>query len=378
MRLRGFRPRRGLEALLFAIACMMLLAQASCGHQRDPQASTAESPDVRLLRAAGFALPVGAQTSRVFSTTVDGHVMTIVHYQAGQTEGVQIVSGSDLVTEPKIAYDVLLGYAWVLETQQASADLKTVSSMVSRLQQARERYAAVFAMSEALDPILETVDRLKDRPIYGVPRLEVRGVTLFEVNNVWDAICWLPVDAANLCLLEIPFRKVRDEGLEVQQLLKATSDDLSGAQTMLQAAARGEVPDAVALKQQIERARSSLNNLARKMDQLAQDVAVARQINQHAIDRLDSSKWPVTMQRLAATLLQVDPVLDVRAIATDLQGKLRRLDGSLGESEHAAQGFLADVQAQQEVIERLQVANDRRLRSLRQMWTIRPGSAAGK
>lgn len=341
--------------LVFATSCQVLsgtkppeagLSEQARGVSLNrPTPVPTVSPYLSVLQANGITLSEHTRLEVLTEITLDQERFTILEYEAssGEVPAIQILRGTTVEVDQDVAFRVLLTYAWLQADNQMRADeLKTLAGFLTKLQDVQQRSDSWFKLAHAVDPILERIDKLKEREIHGVPL----------IHNWWDAICFIPLDAADLCLLEIPARILRDQGIEVEQLLAAAINDLSPLVDYLEALSHGETRDGRTIKEATDKSLSSLRNLADKSYELSVKIA--------------------DMQgRLGQLRERIKAMPELQAKAGDFPILLERLDTRMSEYRARVDGFVAEIDAQQMSLEDVRGRTDETLRDLGRRWVGR-------
>ncbi len=362
------RTRLLLGALLvtvaFILAAVVLMGRSAQGENLRYASA---------LQAAIGSVPEDSHFEKLFTTTVDGHNFEVFRYRIDESEGIQILEGNNIVTEPDTAFGVLLSYAWLGEDRPFSGEETAIlRTLASTLQEGSERYALVFGLANGLAPVVEAIDHLQDIPILGVPRIEIRGFPILEVNNAWDLLCVIPINATDLCLLEPLVREMHDQGLELQQLVVAASADLDGLLVLLEESGAVGGPSGLALKQASERSVSSLNSLERKLDEVIGTVEAADELARAAAVKLRDRQWGARLGGMIGLLGTLGLGVQVDNGTDALAEKLESLDKQLTSFLTDSQSFSTDIGRSIAMIEEARLITDQRVLELGRQWRLPP------
>lgn len=352
----------------FLYGFVLLFALAHCSA---PNLET-ESPELKLLRANGFQLPSETQVETLLEVSNETGTYRVLRYRVSNIEGIQIAVKDELVSDPEIAFPILLTLAWHEKENRVTAkELGLLEEARAQLDQTQERYAPVFQLAKELEPILRAVDKLRDRPLNG-PRIEIKGFSLLEINDLWDALCAIPVDATTACLLEPVLREIHTQGLEIEQLVSAANSDLGALLVMLEAQAQGQVQDGLRLKQASDKALSSLANLRRKLQDLDLKILTAQDLNRALIEGIKHRQWGMVSQKLLDALKHLDPSFDIQTVTDDLVSQLEKLDQKLEQAHARISTLDNELQTRMDLLERGRQKTDERARALGRAWRARP------
>lgn len=328
---------------------------------------------LRVFEMAGWDVSESSQMEKVFSTIRDGAEIEVVKWHIGESAGIQILRGDKLITDPDFAFDVLLSLAWSTDSgffgETEIASLKTLAVSVKKR---KERYSSLFTVARTLEPVVEAIDRLQDVPIFGVPRIEVRGFPILEVNNAWDLLCAVPIDATDFCLLEPLARELHKQGQELEQLLIAASADLDAALLLLEERKSTNPPTGLALKEATERSLSSLRSLERKVDETADLVKSLEGLSSAAAVKLRSRQWGPRLDAVLGFLATFGLGNQLNDWADGLASKLENLAQQLSSYLADAESFSQELGQRVGMIEEARLRIDERVLELGKQWRARP------
>lgn len=353
------------------IGCLLLPLLLAC---TGPAPASGPAPEVVRLQEAGFALPDDTEIAEVAVVIIEGQDYRLLGYRSLAGDGIQIEREGIIVSDPALARSVLLAHAASEEARALTADdITQLHALHAQLAGAEQEFAALFALAIALEPLLATIEELKGIPIHGVPTVSVKGFDLLAVRNAWDLLCSLPVNAADLCLLEIPLQALHDQAVEIQQLLKESEQDTEQLLALLEATRNGQPVDGIALRAALHKANSSLLNLQQKLINFAETVVTLQAVIGEARARLASpDQWNPQLRDLLGLLQGLVPELDPGQGAARLVAQLDELDQELASYvETSAEQFEA-LAAHQQQLATLSGRIDTRLEALSEQWIARP------
>ena len=339
--------------VLMASSCNSIGTGQPININQVQNASPTESPYIVLLRSNGIALGAGSKVDSVFSTSIDHRNYFVIRYQTSTSFGLQIAVDNALVSDRDVAYNVLLSYAWSQAGSRMSSDSRlTRHGLLVYLQDTESKYKPFFKLAEATDPVVKSIDKLKAHEIHSSnPKLE--KVLGFIAPNLWEAICLIPVDAADLCLLEPLLRETHDQGLEIQSLLVPAIADLSNVEAEMDDLQNGIAIDGRKVKEDVEKCISSLHNLRDKVDQLNTKVTKVRAIIQRMDDEINKRAL------LKLTLGEFTQILTM-------------LDTKLSQYDDATNRLSVDLSSRANDMEQLRTDTDAELLDFARMWRFRP------
>lgn len=295
----------------------------------------------------------------------------VVSYSSGGTPQLHILLNDQVVADPETAYAVLLTYAWQPDYSQVQkGDAASLRALARQLTALDDTYRPLFVMAHAAKPVLEVVDNLQAYPIHGVPTLEVGGFVIVDVQNAWDALCIIPIDAADLCMLEPLLRAYYKEAVDVEQRMASAAAELEQLTDALDAVLAGGPYDGTAVKVLAQETASSLDALARKLDGFGTQ---AHNLGGHvrtAADVIANRRWGAGVQSTLALLHQLIPGFNETALLNPLVAQLRKLDTALQQGEQSAQQGAADLRARQAIIERILAAVNAKVQSAGSEWVF--------
>lgn len=350
------------------------LALAGCGGSGLGDALGRPSPYLPAFRAAGLNLPDDATIERRFRLNGADPAYEVLAYSWAEGQapsGLQIVRSDALITDPAVAFDVLLSYAWSAEQHGITSDeLAMLDDFRQRLEGARTEYAHLFGLATALEPLITTIEDLKDRPIANVPLIEIGGLAIVDITNWWDLICTLPLNAADLCLLEPLVQELYDQGTEIEQLIDVAAADLATVLVMLDAGV--DTPDdGVAVKAAVEKAIAGQRNLIDKLVRFMVTVDEARGLIALVTSRLSTPPSGV-VGSIVGAVESVLPGVDVDAAAGGVVDQLAGLDARLAGYATTADALAIEIGRNVVILEDARARTDSALSDFGAAWRTRP------
>lgn len=328
---------------------------------------------LRVFEATGWDVSEGSRIEKAFSITQDGAETEVVRWHIGESAGIQILQEDRLVIDPDLAFEVLLSMAWSTDPQVlGQTEIASLKTLAASVKKGKERYSSLFTVARTLEPVIEAIDRLQDVPIFGVPRIEIRGFPILEVNNAWDLVCAIPIDATDFCLLEPLARELHKQGQELEKLLIAASADLDAASLLFEARQSANPPTGLALKEATERSLSSLRSLRRKVDETADLVKSLEGLSSAAAVKLRSRQWGPRLDAVLGFLAALGLGNQLNDWADGLASKLENLAQQLSSYLADAESFSQELGQRVGVIEEARLRTDERVLELGKQWRARP------
>lgn len=317
-------------------------------------------------------LPKPDSGHEVTVTDVLAHGTTyqVVEYLASGAPHLYILAGNQRVEDYELAYSVLLSYAWRSEHSVVQgSDAANLHMMAAKLRSVDDTYRPLFAVAYAVEPVLDTIDKLRDYPISGIPQVEVGGFVLVDVQNAWDLLCIIPVDAADLCILEEPLRLYHKEALDVEQRMRLAATDLEQLATAIDLVLANQPVDGTEMKKLAQNSAASLQALARKLDGFAAQAHGIDTAVRTAADVLANRRWNAGVQTVLTQLRHFLPGFDETKLLDPLVSQLQNLDRVLVQGELSAQKSARDLREQEGVIEGILLGVDAKVQSAGAQWS---------
>lgn len=331
------------------------------------------SPDLVWLRQQGFALTDNSSVMIVFVYPHEGKFYEVINYRTPVGEGLQIREGQNPVTDADLAFDILLAYAWTPPYHGlAAAEIDSLKDLQRQLQNANQEYRAFFDFAEALRPLIEKVDELQEKRITNIPQISIGNFPVIDIANWWDLICTIPLNIFDLCLLEPLLREIHEQGVEIDNLMRTSSDDLLALINLLEAQAGGQTVSGLELKLKAEKALSSLNNLLSKLDRFRTSLLELRIVNQEVIDVLGNRRWSQSVNVVLTTVQAVTPSLDLNQVIDDLVNKFQNLDQKLETYLIKAEDMDSEIYSRISLLSAARASTDDALRQSGVEWRYRP------
>lgn len=331
------------------------------------------SPLLALFRNSDFSLPSQTEIRPVYMMQLRGQEYTVLAYESIGGSGIQIQNGERLLTDADIAYQVLLSYAWTREGHGIDTEQEVaLGDLLLRMQQFESTYAAVFELAHSLGPVIELIDDLQDRPINGIPLIAIGGFPLVDITNLWDLICTIPVNAADLCILEPLVRALHDEGKEIERLIRSAAGDLNAVMDLLDEQKQGNVQEGLKFKIAFERAISSQKNLLWKLEYFGDKVFEAQATTRAFMDVVENRDWDPRIDRI---LQAADKYLPGFQSSTSIQGlaqKLRALDEKMDNYLAQVDGMIGYISPRTVILEDARFQANEQLRNYGAAWRTRP------
>lgn len=259
--------------------------------------------------------------------TLDGQRFDIQAYRVGQKNILTIISNGNPITDTESTHRILLTYVWQQKgTIIPPDDVASLTTLYLQLKESREQYQGLFEVARSLEPIIEKIDELRSRRLPFDP-VEVKGVVILD-NNVWDVICTIPVNAADLCLLEPLVRGLNEQGSEIESLLTYAEEDLGSLLPLLEKRDINSAIDGVRLNAAAWRSYFTLLNLVIKLQEYSSNLGLIKAFNLDAMQAIQNEAWGDTVGKIIK-ILQFVPGFDLHLITDNFVALQKNLDDKL-------------------------------------------------
>lgn len=332
------------------------------------------SPHLSLFLEQGFELADDTLITEAFRVAIDGQDYIVLEYRTPKMNGLQIKRHHGFVTDPDLAFLILLSYAWAPEHHgMSTAEIDSLRQLQQRIGNAEQEYHRFFELARALTPVVEKVDELKDKQITGIPVISIGSFDLIDIANWWDLICTIPFDIFDLCLLEPLVREIHEQGVEIEELLRASNNDLSQTIRLLETQAAGQAVDGLALKESMEKSFSSLNNLVWKLNRFKENVLGLQVLNDAMIDVLENERWGSKTGKVISFLDSNILGFSSEALTGGLLSRLDSLDRKMTAYLEKADEMIAEIDQRAVRLLAARARTDAELADLGAQWRARPG-----
>lgn len=216
----GFAGLLGITLLFYA--CQGGVAFPTGG----PNAMPTPLPYLQALEALGQQLPAETQVKVVYSDLWQGHELKLVEFLAPQAElhelavfdgEANLLKGATPDEADRIFWLVDRYSAARLLPSFDAPDRQELKNTLAVMQSYRVKNRPLAGFAQTIKPIMNGIDKLKERILTNKTGF-LKKMGIDEIN-VFDAICFIPVDAANLCLLEPVARLIDSEAPALDEAL---------------------------------------------------------------------------------------------------------------------------------------------------------------
>lgn len=322
-----------------------------------------------LLAAAGLALPARIDSEDVI--TVDGAEYRLWRYTLNGEPKMQIIHAGRLLTasDRERGFDVVSASVWQVDDfGLGKAEWAGLRALSGDLTAAGQTYAPYFAAAEAMAPLLELVDDLKDRPIAGIPDFSPWGIPIIQIRNTWDLICTIPLNVTDSCLLEPALRAYHAQATEVEQRLGEAAVALEALNDLGARRAAGEVVSGRDLRAALDGASTAFDNLNVPLAEMTDQAALLQAMTQTSADFLANRRWNRTTQALLDALALLIPGYSIDPLITPVVARLRDLDSSLDGVIRSGDAAMRELDAAAGVLRAASVHAANQTRLLGAQW----------